>query len=589
MFLRNIILFALVAVAASGCGPSATKRACMGGGGQSSLVTDAAMLRLDVYPPSAQCADGTLAAGGGSPVLSHTYLQGQAISLDVPPGPHTLVLTTYADEAGTMALGQACTTTTLQAGSQICFDLSVVPAPVGDDLSAGPGCTVTPNSCPAGYYCDGMSCQVGCIVDADCAGAGADGGASTLPYCDTVTHRCVECTMTSQCGANAICSSDHCVSNCSSMQKLCNGMCVPTASCCTAADCTTLPAPVACYVAACSGAGGSCSYPKKSGAVVCGSTCCNAINGTCNASCVPVCNSGYADCDGDASNGCETNLGAAGKKLCGGQCIPIGTCCTSSDCTTPPPPATCYAATGVCSGPGGSCSYTENTGSQICNGNTTCCNADHGTCNSTCMLSCSSGFFDCNSNVSDGCETQCTPTNGTGKCATGGGCAIASCNAGFFDCDASAGNGCECGTSCCTNPITAKPGCTTTGHSDGWGHSFSDCLPLGSPGNPANYSTNLATDAANADTTQAGTFSNGWICPKAAGGNTWTFGCKCVDTNGTSGSCTSWVYTASNGNCTDLNGTSRPCTDWIGHTYKSTGTKFDSGCLCPDPGDGTYF
>ena len=50
-----------------------------------------------------------------------------------------------------------------------------------------------------------------------------------------------------------------------------------------------------------------------------------------------------------------------------------------------------------------------------------------------------------------------------------------------------------------------------------------------------------------------------------------------------------WVYTAAAGNCTDLNGKSRPCTDWIGHTYKSSGVGKDVGCLCPDPGDATYF
>jgi hypothetical protein len=126
------------------------------------------------------------------------------------------------------------------------------------------------------------------------------------------------------------------------------------------------------------------------------------------------------------------------------------------------------------------------------------------------------------------------------------------------------------------------------GHSDGYAHTFGDCLPLGSPGNMATYSHQLAIDAENADTTQAGTGNNIFTCPKT-GTNTWTFDCKCVAASGNSGSCTSWVYTASPGNCRDLNNVTRPCTDWIGHTYKSSGTGQDVGCLCPDANDGTYF
>ncbi|MGZ3426927.1 MAG: hypothetical protein ACXVCV_09775, partial [Polyangia bacterium] len=265
-------------------------------------------------------------------------------------------------------------------------------------------------------------------------------------------------------------------------------------------------------------------------------------------------------------------------------CISASNCCTSADCMTPPTPQACYATAGTCPAPGGTCTYTENTGSQICG--TTCCNAIHGACTMTCGLNCTIGFFDCNSAPVDGCETACAPAHATGGCS-GGACAIGTCNSGFFNCNNSVADGCECGTSCCTNPVTGMPGCTVNGHSDGFGHSFSDCLPLGTPGNVATYSTALATDAATADSTQAGTSSNGWVC--GTGANSWTFVCKCVDPAGGTGSCTSWVYTAGAGTCKDLNNVSRPCTDWVGHTYKSTGSGPDKGCLCPDTGDGTYF
>jgi len=638
----------------------------MGGAGDSNpLVTDAAMLRLDVYGAGAHCADGQLAAGAGTPILSHTYANGEAISLDVPPGQHAIVLSTFADSDATQLLGVGCTEADLSAGSQICFDLTVEPAPDGGDDLSGAMCMTSPDDCPTGQYCNGIACVPGCKADSDCPKTDAGTG-----VCDTTTHTCENCVADRDCGSapGAACCNKHCTNvksdplncngcglactgantqccnaacsnptsdanNCGACgqacstldatatacggstcswtcasgyahcaagntgcetnlgaagKKLCGTTCVPSTSCCTSSDCTTPPAPAACYNAGvCSGVGGSCSYGLKSGSRVCGSTCCNAVNGTCNADCTLACSSGFADCDGDRSNGCETNLGTAGKKLCGAACIPVATCCSSTDCMTPPTPSACYAGAGSCPGAGGTCSYTENTGSQICG--TTCCNAVHGSCNAgSCSLNCTSGFLDCNGTPTDGCETSCAPAHATAACS-GGACAIGMCNATFFDCNNSVSDGCECGTSCCTNPLTAMPGCTVNGHSDGYGHTFNDCLPLGSPGNQTNYSINLVQDAEAADTTQAGSGGNIFTCPRT-GTQTWTWDCKCADSSGNSGSCTSWVYTATpTGNCTDLNGKSRPCTDWIGHTYKSSGTGKDVGCLCPDANDPTFF
>jgi hypothetical protein len=347
-------------------------------------------------------------------------------------------------------------------------------------------------------------------------------------------------------------------------KKLCGAVCVATTSCCMASDCTTPPAPAACYGAGvCSGIGGSCSYPIKPGSKVCGATCCNAINGSCTATCTLTCNSGYADCDGDPSNGCETNLAGAGKKLCGSVCIAIGTCCNNADCMTPPTPAACYATAGTCSAPGGSCMYTENTGSQIC-GTTTCCNAIHGTCNGTCGLSCSPGFFDCDSTPTDGCETACAPAHATGACSAGGSCAIGSCNSTFFDCNGSVGDGCECGTSCCTNPTTAQPGCLTT-HSNGQGGNYSDCYPLATPGTPATYDPQMALDAAASDTAQAGTATTGWTCGN--GTTAVTSVCKSVDASGNTGTCTCWAYAS---------GSDATAMAVVGHTFASA----SKGCKC---------
>src|SRR6185312_6651863 len=208
---RSLIVVVAGAVtlgALVGCGPGVTKRACMGGAGDSNpLVTDAAMLRLDVYGAGAHCADGQLAAGAGTPILSHTYANGEAISLDVPPGQHAIVLSTFADSDATQLLGVGCTEADLSAGSQICFDLTVEPAPDGGDDLSGAMCMTSPDDCPTGQYCNGIACVPGCKADSDCPKTDAGTG-----VCDTTTHTCENCVADRDCGSapGAACCNKHC-------------------------------------------------------------------------------------------------------------------------------------------------------------------------------------------------------------------------------------------------------------------------------------------------------------------------------------------------------------------------------------------
>src|ERR1700751_312668 len=105
MSLRQMVMLASLAVAA-GCHHDTVKRACMGGSDASPLVTAAALTRLDVYGATALCdSDGNIDADAGAPLVSRTYAPGEAITLDVAPGHHALVLTTFADGAGTEPLG----------------------------------------------------------------------------------------------------------------------------------------------------------------------------------------------------------------------------------------------------------------------------------------------------------------------------------------------------------------------------------------------------------------------------------------------------------------------------------------------------
>ncbi len=245
-------------------------------------------------------------------------------------------------------------------------------------------------------------------------------------------------------------------------EKLCGAACIPTTSCCTNADCTTPPGPAACYTPTCTVATGACSYAQKAGSQVCGATCCLAINGTCNpGTCTLTCTGGFADCNGNPSDGCETNLASAGLKLCGTQCIAAASCCSATDCTTPPSPSACYNS-GTCPVVGGACSYTQKIGSQICGA--TCCLPINGTCNAgTCTLNCSSGTGDCNNNPTDGCETNTNTSlshcGGCGRaCVTTGGVATAQCTSGLCT------STCSSGFGNCTQPAfpTADNGCETT-------------------------------------------------------------------------------------------------------------------------------
>jgi hypothetical protein len=208
----------------------------------------------------------------------------------------------------------------------------------------------------SGGICDGNGACVECVTPADCAGG-------SLPNA-TVTCEANTCGYTcnagySDCPGGCI-NTDHDIQHCGSCDTICsvaNG----TASC---------------------------------------------IGGMCH---VDACNPGFGNCNGDPSDGCETNV-------------------TSS-------PNNCGACGIVCS---------SNHGTPSCNGG-------------ACQITCATGWGNCNGAAgSDGCETNvftdpnncgqcgnvCFTPNGTASC-TNGQCGIASCNAGFADCNGNLQDGCE--------------------------------------------------------------------------------------------------------------------------------------------------
>jgi hypothetical protein len=223
-------------------------------------------------------------------------------------------------------------------------------------------------------------------------------------------------------------------------------------------------------------------------------TCVDPTAGTCGIKC----DAGHADCVNGVADGCETDTTVSVSNCggCGNVCVSsVGTpacadsMCGLSDCT--PPNAECVPNDGKkcetnvsndaanCGGCGMACYYKNGKGS---------CTAAK--CH---LVSCDTGYEDCNQVDTDGCETalgttancrqcgeSCTNDHGTNQC-TSNGCQP-SCAAGWGDCDGNKNNGCEtqlntltdcgaCGRACNKahgTPSCASGSCQIAACNSGW-------------------------------------------------------------------------------------------------------------------------
>jgi hypothetical protein len=137
--------------------------------------------------------------------------------------------------------------------------------------------------------------------------------------------------------------------------------------------------------------------------------------GMCRAVMCPV---GFSDCDGNAANGCETNLqtSATNCGACGASCARANAtnACSAGVCTAP----VCVTGFANCDGNAlNGCEVSTVTDARNC-----------GACGSVCRMA---------------------PGLGTASCAASR-CAVA-CNAGYADCDRNPGNGCESSLNTVTN------------------------------------------------------------------------------------------------------------------------------------------
>ena len=243
---------------------------------------------------------------------------------------------------GTVCSGGACVATcnvneSNCAGS--CANLQV------DPLHCG-GCSTT---CPAGQTCNAGACGIVCPSGETLCGA-------TCVDTKTDPKNCGNCS--NACPAGQNCNSGTCSASCASPLTACSNSCVDTRF-----------------------------DPMNCGS--CGKTCsaANGVGGCSTGNCIIAsCNTGFRDCNGTATDGCETNLNSDNM-----NCGSCGLVCTPAN------------------------------GSGGCNGS--------GKCQIT---GCNTGFKDCDGNPVNGCEVDLNnDSNNCGACGnkcTGMTCFQGQCN-----------------------------------------------------------------------------------------------------------------------------------------------------------------
>jgi hypothetical protein len=267
----------------------------------------------------------------------------------------------------------------------------------------------------------------------------------------------------------------------------------------------------------------------------------DCATGTCVAlGCAP----GYANCDGDTANGCES-LSTAQR--CGGCGKPCNTTALANVSVANCENQTCSVS---CASGHGDCDQDSSNGCET----PLTSNVNCGNCGEPCAMpnavaecgsgscqfvSCLSGWGDCNDDLSDGCELNLNTTlSDCGGCdaacpanklnCVGGTCSGLICNPGTAECDGNetAGNECEvtlsavatCGS--CTNACAFNAGLTpTTAHgtlscaASGQGYACDVVCSAGYDDCDGNYKNGCETSLATL--TNCGSCGQGCAIPNA--------------------------------------------------------------------------
>ena len=302
-----------------------------------------------------------------------------------------------------------------------------------DAASRDAGCPTLCVNEHGGASCSSGRCEVSCEIGyADCDGVAGNG-------CETSTTDEV-----SSCGGcERRCTTQHGTTSCV------EGVCLPSCVAGISGDCDgdTL---------------NGCEVALDDNAEACGSCSlrCSNPHGTtrCAAGvCMPVCDSGYSDCDGDPTNGCETVI-ATNPMHCGACNVGCDTSfqvCAAASCQV----STCPAGQGDCDAVASDCETELTSNVEACGFCDNVCSVSHGTPScvaaSCAIAACEPGFDDCDGLVTSGCEANlagdpahcggcgqaCANPHGTTSCA--GGTCSPTCSVGWGNCDSVAQNGCE--------------------------------------------------------------------------------------------------------------------------------------------------
>ena len=285
----------------------------------------------------------------------------------------------------------------------------------------------------SGGHCTQMECQAG---TADCDAKPENG-------CETNLATAANCGM---CGA--ACSSVHGAPGCDASG--CSIACEGGFGDCDQRSSTGCETPLTDDATNCGACGAACENEH-------GTTQCSA------GKCAPVCATGYLDCDGNPENGCETEISSSLSDCgaCGSACeLPqAGEKCEAGVCKV----TACDDGFANCDGDAKNGCEADLSLPATCGSCVSKCsdNGGRASCNAgKCAIACDDGRDDCKNGLSDGCETDLNVSalncSACGKvCPAGGGtpacndgkCGISSCTAPFEDCNGDAqvpgGNGCE--------------------------------------------------------------------------------------------------------------------------------------------------
>ncbi|MFO0604471.1 MAG: hypothetical protein U0324_14920 [Polyangiales bacterium] len=351
-------------------------------------------------------------------------------------------------------------------------------------------CVATDDTCAADQHCDPESnaCVAGCRSDEGCP---RDGLGVQL-RCNVETRTCEACVTDAHCPTGQRCSGGACVagctddSRCAAGEHCCDGACVDPRSneqncgACGRACAAPNGAPActdgACGIARCAAPFGNCDGETENGCETntntslahcgrCGNACparAHAAASCDDGACAFTCEPGFADCNGSAEDGCETDLGASVGNCgaCGRACAaPGGTAaCVAGACAV----AACNGGFADCDGnPANGCEVDTLRATSHCGGCGRACPSPprgqavcaDGAC---AIASCFGGYADCDGDVANGCEADlerstascgacgraCVVPHGAASCTVGV-CGVAACDAGFADCDGNPANGCE--------------------------------------------------------------------------------------------------------------------------------------------------